>query len=288
MTRERNNIKIVAPPSESLPYNAVTTADVPAKRTSTRRITAGSISRRKGGDPFAVITAYDAPFARCAEEAGIDVILVGDSLGMVVLGYDSTTHVTLADMIHHTSAVARGTSRAHIVTDLPFGTYQASDADAIRAATRVVQEGGASSVKLEGGVRAADRIAAIVGAGIPVMAHIGLLPQTAGLGPGYKTRSNHDALLADAKAVEEAGAYAVVLEVVDAEITAEITKTISIPTIGIGSGAHCDSQVLVLHDILGLYPESPSFAKRYADMRSQTIDALTRFAQDVKDKSFPS
>ena len=278
----------MAPPSESLPYNAVPAADVPAKRSSTRRVTAASISRRKGGEPFAIITAYDAPFAQCAEEAGIDIILVGDSLGMVVLGYDSTTHVTLADMIHHTAAVARGTSRAHIVTDLPFGTYQASDADAIRAATRVIQEGGASSVKLEGGVRAAARIEAIVGAGIPVMAHIGLLPQTAGLGPGYKTRSNHDALLADAKAVEAAGAYAVVLEVVDAQITEEITKAISIPTVGIGSGAHCDSQVLVLHDILGLYPESPSFAKRYADMRSQTIDAIKRFAQDVKERSFPS
>ncbi|GAC1388841.1 MAG: hypothetical protein NVSMB31_03680 [Vulcanimicrobiaceae bacterium] len=207
---------------------------------------------------------------------------------MVVLGYESTTHVTLEDMLHHTAAVARGTSKAHIVTDLPFGTYQASDADAIRAASRMVQEGGATSVKLEGGVRAAARIKAIVDAGIPVMAHIGLLPQTAGLGPGYKMRSNRDALLADAHAVQEAGAYAVVLEVVDHEITAEITAALTIPTVGIGSGGACDAQVLVLHDVLGLYPESPSFAKRYADLGTDTVNALKRYASDVSEKTFPT
>jgi len=261
--------------------------DVPPKRTAVRRITAGNISRRKGHQPFAIVTAYDAPFARCAEDAGIDILLVGDSVGMVVLGYDSTTHVTLDDMLHHTAAVARGTTKAHIVSDLPFGTYQASDADAIRAATRMVQEGGATSVKIEGGVRAADRIKAIVGAGIPVMAHIGLLPQTAGLGPGYKVRSNREALLADARAVQDAGAYAVVLEVVDHAITAEITQTITIPTVGIGSGPSCDAQVLVLHDVLGLYSESPSFAKRYADLRTDTVSALTKFAHDVSERAFP-
>lgn len=252
-----------------------------------RRVTAGNITRRKGHQPFAIVTAYDAPFARCAEDAGIDVLLVGDSLGMVVLGYDSTTHVTLDDMLHHTAAVARGTSKAHIVSDLPFGTYQACDADAIRAASRMVQEGGATSVKIEGGVRAADRIKAIVGAGIPVMAHIGLLPQTAGLGPGYKVRSNREALLTDARAVQDAGAYAVVLEVVDHAITAEITQALRIPTVGIGSGPSCDAQVLVLHDVLGLYSESPSFAKRYADLRTHTVDALARYAHDVSERSFP-
>jgi 3-methyl-2-oxobutanoate hydroxymethyltransferase len=277
---------VVASPIDSLPYHSGAPADVPQKRT-VRRITAGSISRRKGPEPFAVITAYDAPMARCAEEAGIDVILVGDSVGMVVLGYDSTTHVTLADMLHHTAAVARGTSRAHIVTDLPFGTYQASDADAIRAASRMIQEGGATSVKLEGGTRVADRIRAITGAGIPVMAHIGLLPQTAGLGPGYKMRGNHDRLLADAVAVQEAGAYAVVLEMVNPEIAAEITRTIKIPTIGIGSGKECDAQVLVMHDALGLYPESPGFARRYADLRTQTIAALEQYAREVRERSFP-
>ena len=277
----------VLPPIDSLPYTGEARPDAPQKRSAVRRLTAGSIARRKNQEPFAVVTAYDAPFARCAEEAGIDILLVGDSVGMVVLGYDSTTLVTLDDMLHHTAAVARGTARAHIVSDLPFGTYQASDADAIRAASRMIQEGGATSVKIEGGVRAADRIKAIVGAGIPVMAHIGLLPQTAGLGPGYKTRSNHDALLADARAVQDAGAYAVVLEVIDPAITAEITAAIRIPTVGIGSGPSCDAQVLVLHDVLGLYSESPSFARRYADLRAQATSALSRFASDVRERSFP-
>jgi len=235
-----------------------------------------------------MVTAYDAPFARCAEEAGIEIILVGDSVGTVVLGYDSTTHVTLQDVLHHTAAVSRGCHRPHVVSDLPFGTYQASDADAIRAATRLVQEGGATSVKLEGGVRAADRIRSIVGAGIPVMAHIGLLPQTAGLGPGYKIRSNRDALLADAKAAQEAGAYAVVLEMVDQQIAAEITQMLRIPTIGIGSGRSCDGQVLVMHDLLGLFENAPSFAKQYTDLRGQTIAALQAFAKEVREKSFPA
>ncbi len=235
-----------------------------------------------------MMTAYDAPFAGCVEEAGIDLILVGDSVGNNVLGYDSTTPVTLSDMLHHTAAVARGTVKAHIVTDLPFGTYQASDADAIRAATRVVQEGGASSVKLEGGARARERIKAIVGAGIPVMAHIGLLPQTAGLGPGFKVRSDREALLADARAVEAAGAYAVVLEVVDHGIAAEIGKAIAIPTIGIGSGKGCDGQVLVMHDVLGLHAIAPSFVKQYANLRTEIISALEHFASDVKDRSFPA
>lgn len=274
--------------TDSAPYGVQAPAGAPNKKTAVRRVTAGSITRRKGEQPFAVITAYDAPFARYAEEAGIEIILVGDSLGMVVLGYESTTSVTLDDMLHHTAAVRRGTSRAHVVTDLPFGTYQASDADAIRAAARVVQEGGATSVKIEGGVRAADRIKAITGAGIPVMAHIGVLPQTAGLGPGYKLRGNHDALLADARAVQDAGAYAVVLEVVDHQIASEITRTLHIPTIGIGSGPHCDGQVLVLHDVLGLYPQAPSFAKRYADLHERTVDALARYARDVNDKLFPA
>ena len=234
-----------------------------------------------------MVTAYDAPFARCAEDAGIELILVGDSVGTVVLGYDSTTHVTLQDILHHTAAVTRGCHRAHVVSDLPFGTYQASDADAIRAASRLVQESGATSVKLEGGVRASDRIRAIVGAGIPVMAHIGLLPQTAGLGPGYKLRSNRDALLADANAVQEAGAYAVVLEMVDHEISGEISQMLRIPTIGIGSGRHCDGQVLVMHDLVGLFENAPSFAKRYTDLRGQTIAALESFAQEVRAKTFP-
>lgn len=285
--KRAKDVHDVVPHIDSPPYNADAAPDVAPKR-SVRRVTAGNILHRKGPQPFAVITAYDAPMAACAEAAGIDVILVGDSVGMVVLGYDSTTHVTLQDMLHHTAAVARGTARAHIVADLPFGTYQASDADAIRAASRMIQDGGATSVKLEGGRRACERIRAITGAGIPVMAHIGLLPQTAGLGPGYKTRANHDRLIDDAQAVQEAGAYAVVLEMVDAAIAAEITATLRIPTVGIGSGAGCDAQVLVMHDALGLYPQSPAFARRYADLRAETVSALERFAQEVREKVFPA
>lgn len=253
-----------------------------------RRITAGNIARRKGGEPFAVMTAYDAPFARCVEEAGIDIILVGDSLGMVVLGHDSTIPVTIGDMIHHTAAAVRGTQKAHIVADLPFGSYQACDEDAIRSASRLVQEGGATSVKLEGGSQAVPRIRAIVEAGIPVMGHIGLLPQTAGLGAGYGARTELATLRADAQAVENAGAYAVVLEVVEDQIAGTLSAELSIPTIGIGSGPRCDGQVLVLHDILGLFPKAPSFVKRYADLNPIIVNALRSYAQEVRKREFPS
>lgn len=253
-----------------------------------RRLTASAIARRKGGGPIAMLTAYDAPFARLAEEAGIDLLLVGDSLGMVVLGYDSTVPVTLDDMLRHTAAVVRGTKQAHIVGDLPFLSYQASDEDAVRAAGRLIKEGGALSVKLEGGRDAAARIAAIVRAGIPVMAHIGLLPQTAGLGPGYRTRGERDELLMDARAVEAAGAYAVVLEKVESGIAGEITRALRIPTIGIGAGSHCDGQVLVLHDILGLEPSPPPFAKVYARIGDAVREAIAAYAADVRTGAFPT
>ena len=260
----------------------------PVQAPNLRRITANAIRRRKGKDAFAVVTAYDAPFGRFAEEAGIDLILVGDSLGNVVLGYDETTPVTMEEMIHHSRAVMRGTSRAHVIVDMPFGSYQVNDDEAVRNAIRLVKEGGACSVKLEGAQREADRIRAIVAAGIPVVAHIGVTPQTAGLGPGYKVRTNHDRLLAEARAVEEAGAYALVLEVVEADLAAAITKAVSIPTIGIGAGPHCDAQVLVLHDLLGMYPHSPRFAKRYAELGSAAVDALRAYATDVRERTFPS
>ncbi|MBV9149692.1 MAG: 3-methyl-2-oxobutanoate hydroxymethyltransferase [Candidatus Eremiobacteraeota bacterium] len=248
-----------------------------------------NIARRKNAaEPFAVMTAYDAAFARCAEQAGIDILLVGDSVGTVVLGYDSTVPVTLDDMIHHTAAVARGAKHAHIIGDMPFGSYQTSDSEAVRSASRLIQEGRASSVKLEGGARAADRIQAIVGAGIPVMGHIGVLPQTAGLGPGFRLRTNRERLLDDARAVQDAGAYAVVLEVVAPEIAAEITAAVKIPTIGIGSGPSCDGQVLVLYDMLGLYEDPPSFVKQYADFGTQTVRALTQFASDVASRKYPA
>ncbi len=252
-----------------------------------RRVAAAEITSRKG-DAFPVVTAYDAPFARCAEAAGIDVILVGDSLGMVVLGYESTTAVELADMVRHGAAAARGAQSAHVIVDLPFATYEASDELAIASSGELVKRGGASSVKLEGGTSAASRIRAIVGAGIPVCAHIGVLPQTASLGSGFRLRRERDRLLRDADAVAEAGAFAVVLEMVEDGIAAEITRRIAIPTIGIGSGPHCDGQVLVLHDVLGLYPDSPPFAKQYATLGAAATEALSAYAADVRSRAFPA
>ncbi len=250
-----------------------------------RRLNSAAIRARKG-TRFAVVTAYDTPFARCAEEAGIDVVLVGDSLGMVVLGYDSTTPVTLEDMRRHAGAVARGTARAHVIVDMPFGSYEASDADAVRSAIELVRAG-ASSVKLEGGIAVAPRIAAIVRAGIPVVAHIGVLPQTAAIGAGYRRKNDRAALAADAHAVQEAGAFAVVLEMVEADLAAEVTRELAIPTIGIGAGGACDAQVLVMHDVLGLYPSAPPFAKRYAELATVATSALAAYASDVRDGSFP-
>ena len=252
---------------------------------TTRRLTSAAIRARKGSR-FAVITAYDAPFARCAEAAGIDVVLVGDSLGMVVLGYDSTTQVDLDDMCRHAAAVARGTARACVIVDMPFGSYETSDADAIGSAIRLVRSG-ATAVKLEGGASVASRIAAIVDMGIPVVAHIGVLPQTAAIGAGFRRKGDRDTLLADARAVEAAGAFAVVLEMVDAQIAAEVTAAIAIPTIGIGAGGACDAQVLVMHDVLGLYPDAPPFAKRYAEIATVATAALRAYADDVRNGAFP-
>lgn len=277
----------MASPTSSPADNADARPYVPTKNASPRRLTAGAIARRKGKTLFPVVTAYDAPFARFCEDAGIDVLLVGDSLGNVVLGYDETTPVTLDDMIHHAQAVTRGTSRAHVMVDLPFGSYQISDEDALRSAIRLVKEGGACSVKMEGGQYVAERIRAIVGAGIPVVGHIGVTPQTAGLGPGYKMRGNREELLADARAVQEAGAYAIVLEVIDHAIAAEITSSLAIPTIGIGAGPHCDAQVLVLYDLLGLYDRAPSFVKRYASIGRVATEALRAYADDVRERRFP-
>ena len=260
----------------------------PEKNPAIRRLTAGAIKRRKGKTLFPVATAYDAPFGQFVEDAGIDVILVGDSVGNVVLGYDETTPVTVDEILHHTQAVSRGTKRAHIIADMPFGSYQINNEDAVRNAIRFVKDGGACSVKLEGGVYEAERVRAIARTGIPVVGHIGVTPQTAGLGPGFKMRTHRDRLVDDARAIESAGAYAIVLEVVDHEISREITELLSIPTIGIGSGPHCDSQVLVLHDILGMYSHSPPFAKRYAEIGRLATDALSDYARDVREGKFPA
>jgi 3-methyl-2-oxobutanoate hydroxymethyltransferase len=250
-----------------------------------RRLTSAAIRARKAAS-FAVMTAYDATFGRCVEEAGIDVILVGDSLGMVVLGYPSTVEVGLDDMLRHVGAVARGTRHAHVIGDLPFGSYEASDADAVGAAVALVKAG-AESVKLEGGVRSAARIAAIVNAGIPVMGHIGVVPQTAALDAGFRRKADAAALMADARAVEAAGAYAVVLEMVDARVAADITAALAVPTVGIGSGPACDGQVLVLYDALGLYPEAPPFAKRFGELGAAAVEALRAYAADVRAGTFP-
>ena len=252
-----------------------------------RRVGAAEIAARKGAS-FPVITAYDAPFAHCAEEAGIDIVLVGDSLGMVVLGLPSTAPVELADMVRHAAAAARGTRRAHIIVDMPFGSYQASDALAITSATELIKAGSASSVKLEGGAATAPRIRAIVDAGIPVCAHIGVLPQTAALGSGFRLNRARDTLLRDAEAVAAAGAFTVVLEMVEDALAAEITARIAIPTIGIGSGPRCDGQVLVLHDVLGLYPDAPPFAKQYAHLAESATAALRTFADEVRAQTFPT
>jgi 3-methyl-2-oxobutanoate hydroxymethyltransferase len=250
-------------------------------------LTSSAIQRRKGA-AFPVVTAYDAPFARIAEAAGIDVILVGDSLGMVVLGFESTAQVELGDMLRHGAAAARGAKRAHIIVDLPFGSYEASDEQAVRSAVALVKDGGATSVKLEGGVRMRSRIAAIVAAGIPVVAHIGVTPQTAAFGAGFRRQSGREALLQDAHAVAEAGAFAVVLEMIDAELSREITEAIAIPTIGIGSGPHCDGQVLVIHDLLGIYEHAPPFVRRFGEVGATAGTALSEYAAAVRAREYPA
>jgi len=251
-----------------------------------QRVRATAIRERKGR-AFATITAYDAAFARIAEAAGIDFILVGDSLGNVVLGYASTVSVTLDDMERHLGAVVRGTERAHVVVDMPFMSYEVTNAEAVHNAGRMVRAG-AQAVKIEGGVERSERIAAIVAAGIPVCAHIGVVPQTAALGTGFGRRTDRERLLADADAVAAAGAYAVVLEMVDAALAAEITARIPIPTIGIGSGNRCDAQILVLYDLLGLSAKPPPFAKSYANLGEVALAALKAYAADVEERKFPA
>ena len=235
---------------------------------------------KSAGRKVAALTAYDYPTARLVDEAGIDLVLVGDSLGMVVLGYPDTTSVTLDDMIRHTGAVARGVKNAVIVTDLPIDTYRTAD-EAVTSARRLV-EAGAQAVKLEGGDALAPHIRALVAAGIPVLAHIGMLPQHIREEGGYKvkgrTAEEAEAIRRDAAAVQDAGAFAVVMEIVIPGLAAEIAPTLAIPTIGIGSGEGCDGQILVLHDLVGLYPWfKPKFAKQRADTSSAITDAVREY-----------
>jgi 3-methyl-2-oxobutanoate hydroxymethyltransferase len=247
---------------------------------------------KHAGQPICMVTAYDATFARLLDEAGADVLLVGDSLGMVVQGNDSTLPVTMDQMVYHSRAVTRGAKRAHVVGDLPFMSYQASSQEAVKNAGRLVAEGGVGSVKLEGGTEFADTVQAIVRASIPVMGHIGLTPQSVHKMGGYLVQGKDEQtarkLLDDAVALEQAGAYALVLEGVPLELAKQITARLSIPTVGIGAGKHCDGQVLVCYDLLGMNPDfKPKFVKRYADLHGSITGAAKTFFDEVRGKQFP-
>ena len=247
---------------------------------------------KRRGEKIVMVTAYDAPGARFADAAGIDILLVGDTAAMVVLGHESTVPVSMEEMLFMTRTVVRSAERPLVVGDMPFGTYQVSDDDAVRNAIRFVKEAGADVVKLEGAGPSLSRVGAIVGAGVPVMGHIGLTPQSATMLGGYKAQGRTAAkarqLLRDAQALEAAGCFAVVLEAVPAAVAAHITETLTIPTIGIGAGAGCDGQVLVYHDLLGLEEgTSPRFVKRYASLAGEIRDALRAYADDVRSGAFP-
>ena len=247
---------------------------------------------KRRGDRIVMVTAYDAPGARFADGAGIDLVLVGDSAAMVVLGHDSTVPATMDEMLMLTRAVTRGARRPLVVADMPFGSFQISDEEALRNAIRFVKEAGADAVKLEGAGPMLARVSALVGAGIPVMGHIGLTPQSATMLGGFKaqgrTAEKARRLVAEAIALEEAGCFALVLEAVPSPVATRITRTLTIPTIGIGAGAGCDGQVLVYHDLLGLYDaRAPRFVKRYAAIADEIRAALEKYAEDVRAGRFP-
>jgi 3-methyl-2-oxobutanoate hydroxymethyltransferase len=248
---------------------------------------------KQRGEKITMLTAYDYTSAKLVDQAGVPVILVGDSLGMVVLGYDSTLPVTMEDMLHHTKAVARGAAQALIVGDMPFMTYQASPEDALRNAARFLQEGNAQAVKLEGGEHMASTVKRLVQVGIPVMGHIGLTPQSINQFSGYKVQGKSKAaaaqLLRDAQALQDAGAFSIVLESIPAALAKLITEQLSIPTIGIGAGPHCDGQVQVFHDMLGLYPDfAPKHAKQYANLSEALRTAVAAYMAEVKSGAFPT
>jgi 3-methyl-2-oxobutanoate hydroxymethyltransferase len=247
---------------------------------------------KRRGEKIVMVTAYDSPGARFAEDAGVDVVLVGDTAAMVVLGYDGTVPVTMDEMLFLTRTVARAARRPIVVGDMPFGSYQVSDEDAVRNAIRFVKEAHADAVKLEGAGPSLSRVRAIVGAGIPVMGHVGLTPQSATMLGGFKTQGKtaEKALqvIADAHALEAAGCFSVVLEAIPAPVAARITDELTVPTIGIGAGAACDGQVLVYHDLLGLSEgHLPRFVKRYANLSREIRDALEAYAADVRTGAFP-
>ena len=248
---------------------------------------------KRRGERIPMLTAYDYTSARLVEAAGVPVILVGDSLGQWLLGYETTLPVTMDDMVHHVKAVVRATKTAHVVADMPFMSYQADAADAVRNAGRMLQEGGAQSVKLEGGAAVAPTVRNLVAAGIPVMGHVGFTPQSYNQLGGYRVQGRFPkaaaALIDDAAALESAGCYSVVLEMVPAQLAALITERLSIPTIGIASGVHCDGQVQVFHDMLGLIEDFvPKHARRYADLGETIRNAVSAYAADVRAASYPA
>ena len=279
-------------PSSSTPSSGMARSEPLYGGRATRRVTVSDLAKAKArGEKWPMLTAYDALTAHVFDEAGIPVLLVGDSAGMVVFGHDTTIPVTLDELIPLTAAVVRGTSRALIVADLPFGSYQASPEAALAAGIRFLKEAGAHAVKLEGGHRVLRQAEELVAAGIPVMGHLGLTPQSVNVFGGYRVQGrgeDGERLLQDAKALEAAGAFAVVLECVPAELAARVTGAVSIPTIGIGAGPGCDAQVLVWQDMAGLSPRTPKFVKRYADVAGVLGQAARSFADEVVGGEFPS
>ncbi len=256
-----------------------------------KKVSVSDLASMKGREKISVLTAYDYSTSSICDRAGVDVILVGDSAGMVVLGYPSTVPVNMPEMLLFCGAVSRGAKRAMIVGDMPFGSYQPGTETAIENAVQFIK-GGCDAVKLEGGAEIADKVKAIVDAGVPVMGHIGLKPQTTSLWEGYRLQGRTDEsarrLIADAQALEKAGVFSIVLEMVASEVAEMITRKVSIPTIGIGSGPGCDGQVLVLHDLLGIYEDiKPRFVKRYAELAKPILDAVSGYTQDVKEGKFP-
>jgi len=249
--------------------------------------------KKQKGQPITMLTAYDYPGATLVDEAGVDIILVGDSLAMTVLGHSGTVAVTVDDMLHHCKAVARGANQAFLVGDMPFLSYQVDPAEAVRNAGRFLKEAAMDAVKLEGGQEMTPAIQAIIRAGIPVMGHLGLTPQTATKLGGYKVQGNTaekaKRLLADALALEEAGCFSIVLEAIPTPVAEIVSRALTIPTIGIGAGPHCDGQILIFHDLLGLFDQfTPKFAKQYANLRPLMVDAFKSFRQEVETGTFPA
>lgn len=264
--------------------------DTPTER---KKVTTRTFQAKKQrGEPITMLTAYDFPTARLIEQAGIDAILVGDSLGMVVLGYENTLPVTMEDMLHHSKAVARGARLPLLIGDMPFMSYQATVPEAVRNAGRFLQEGGMDAVKLEGGRERLEAMRAIVAAGIPVMGHLGLTPQSVNLLGGFRPQGKtaHAAarLLEDAVLLQEAGCFSLVLESVPARLATLISQRLEIPTIGIGAGAGCDGQVLVTPDLLGLFERNPKFVRRYANLQPEILRALGEYKADVETRAFPA